>query len=80
MAENQDNPRYVSTITDDWLPLPERLLGGLQWRDGDKIEIEVIGDALVLTRIEESDEKNRSKHVVGTGTVRIASSRPTGSK
>lgn len=39
---------------DDWrfLPLPEPLLQQLDWKEGDQIEVELVGDALVLTKSE----------------------------
>lgn len=38
----------TATITDDWLPLPDTILGGVQWRNGDVIEFEVLDSTHVL--------------------------------
>lgn len=44
---------YRVRISTDWLPLPDAILGGLQWREGDEIELEVVGDC-VIARLAEN--------------------------
>ena len=41
--------RYTARLTDDWLPVPEKMLAELGWKDGDRLDCEVVGDAVVLT-------------------------------
>jgi antitoxin component of MazEF toxin-antitoxin module len=40
----------TARITDEWLPLPETLLNQLQWKEGDVIAVEVVGDTLICTK------------------------------
>lgn len=42
-------------ITDHWLPLPESLLTDLQWKEGDRISIEVIDQTLILTKLDKTN-------------------------
>ena len=37
-------------LEDNWLPFPDRLMVTMGWREGDRIEVEIVGDCLVLTR------------------------------
>lgn len=39
-------------ITDDWLPLPTTLLRQLDWQEGDLIELEIVDQTIIATRIE----------------------------
>lgn len=48
---------HTARITDDWLPIPDSVLGGLQWREGDTIELEIVGDCVVLKRLLEAPAK-----------------------
>jgi hypothetical protein len=41
---------FRARITDDWLPMPEAVLTQLGWSEGTQLEVEVVGDALVVTR------------------------------
>lgn len=43
---------WIVRLTDDWLPLPADLLAALGWREGDHVDIEVVGTTLVITRRE----------------------------
>lgn len=42
---------YTVKITDDWIPLPDAILGGRQWRDGDTLELELVGDVLLVRNL-----------------------------
>lgn len=48
---------YRSRVTNDWLPFPAELLTKLGWVEGDEIAIEVCGDALVLTKVGETERR-----------------------
>ncbi len=60
-------------ITDDWLPLPAETLKALGWGEGDIIDIEQVGDAVVLTLVAkrgtigaiEIDSNNRMSILTG---------------
>ena len=43
----------------DWLPLPQSILSALQWKEGDHISVEVVGDTLICTKIETPDPAPR---------------------
>lgn len=44
---------YTARLTDDWLPLPEGALKESGWKEGDTISVEVVGEAIVLTKLED---------------------------
>lgn len=46
---------YRARITDHWLPFPEPALRELGWSEGDEIGVEVVGDAIVLTKLADAD-------------------------
>lgn len=48
---------HTARITGDWLPFPADLLAELGWAEGDEIAVEVCGDALVLTKVGETERR-----------------------
>jgi bifunctional DNA-binding transcriptional regulator/antitoxin component of YhaV-PrlF toxin-antitoxin module len=46
-------------LTDDWIPIPDAVLRRLGWSEGDHLEVEVSGDALIISRA--SDQTNPPK-------------------
>ena len=44
---------YRSKIADEWLPIPEPALREAGWKEGDVIQLDVVGDAVVLTKVED---------------------------
>lgn len=40
----------TARITDEWIPLPRAVLTALGWADNDTLTLEVVGDALLITR------------------------------
>lgn len=39
---------HTAYITDEWLPFSRKFLAELQWQDGDEIELEIVGDCVIL--------------------------------
>ena len=46
-------------IDGGWIPIPDSLLTALQWKEGDHINVEVVGDTLICTKISETDIPTR---------------------
>lgn len=43
--------KYRSRIDETgWLPIPDEVLAALGWKEGDYVEIEIVGDCLVCTK------------------------------
>jgi len=42
---------YRARLTDDWLPFPEAALRELGWQEGDEIQLEILGDTIILTKL-----------------------------
>lgn len=40
--------KAVVRLTDDWLPLPADLLKALQWHEGDRIQLELTDEGVLL--------------------------------
>jgi hypothetical protein len=53
----------VTKIINDWLPLPDSVLRQLDWKEGDLLELEVVGDALIVTRIEPAPKPKGEQEV-----------------
>jgi hypothetical protein len=75
----------VVKIINDWLPLPDSVLRQLDWKEGDRLELEVIGDTLIVTRIEPPPTKGEQEvkirnlimaMVIILATVTTASAQP----
>jgi antitoxin component of MazEF toxin-antitoxin module len=41
---------HTARITGDWLPLPEAVLRELDIQEGDPVQLEVVGDTILITR------------------------------
>ncbi len=50
---------FRARVSDDWVPIPSDVLAGLGWAEGTYLDVEVVGDALVVTRA--SDQTNPPK-------------------
>ena len=55
-----ESPKFVTTCEEDEegnliLPFPEELLEAMGWSDGTTLDIDIIGDRLVLREVVRSD-------------------------
>lgn len=55
-----ENPKFVTTCEEDEegnliLPFPEELLEAMGWGEGTTLDIDIIGDRLVLREVVRSD-------------------------
>jgi hypothetical protein len=55
-----DNPTFITQCSEDedgnlLLEFPDELLEAMEWGDGTVLDISVIGERIVLTKVERSD-------------------------
>jgi bifunctional DNA-binding transcriptional regulator/antitoxin component of YhaV-PrlF toxin-antitoxin module len=58
---------FIRSITDQWLPLSDSVLQAVGWKEGDYLQIEVVGDCLVLTKLDPQPKKESNADRKTTG-------------
>ena len=62
--------KATTRIDSGWVPIPDSLLTVLQWKEGDHISVEVVGDTLICTKISEKSEPIRRPAITPRRSIR----------
>lgn len=44
-------------LQDDWIPVWRVILDTLGWQEGDRLSLEVVGEALLVTKVEQPESE-----------------------
>jgi hypothetical protein len=46
---------FQCRLTDDWIPVWKVVLDKLGWKEGDRLSLEVVGEALLVTKVDQTE-------------------------